>query len=166
MNLALLPVLLRYWLLLLLGLVLDGSSHHGRKVLGQLGGKLEFFCADGRAAGLLLLLWRRRVLEPLQLVQLMVFVLLLVLGQAGESMVLWLRRLVFHLGIQLAMLCELFIVLRLCAVDDGRGVALLHDGVFCLWGGLLVVVHNEANEAGVAGTAAVRGGRAIVSTLV
>jgi hypothetical protein len=96
LHLALLPVLLRYWLLLLLlSLLLDGGGHHGRKVLGQLGGKLEFICADGRAAGLLL--WRRRVLEPLQLVQLMVFVLLLVLGQAGESVVFWLRGLMFHL---------------------------------------------------------------------
>jgi hypothetical protein len=141
--LALLPVLLRYWLLLLLlSLLLDGGGHHGRKVLGQLGGKLEFICANGRAAGLLL--WCRRVLEPLQLVQLMVFMLLLVLGQARESMVLWLRGLMVHLGVQVAMLGELLIVLSFCAVDDGRGVALLHDGILRLWGGLLVVVvHHE-----------------------
>jgi hypothetical protein len=140
LHLAFLPVLLRYWLLLLLllGLILDSRSHHGRKVLGQLGGKLEFICADRGTAGLLL--WCRRVLEPLQLVQLMVFVLLLVLGQAGESMVFWLRGLMLHLRVQVAMLGELLIVLSFCAVDDGRGVALLHDGILRLWGGLLVVV--------------------------
>ena len=41
-------VLLRHRVLPL-SLVLDGGSHHGRKALGQLGGKLEVICAHRRA---------------------------------------------------------------------------------------------------------------------
>lgn len=56
LHLPTLSILLLH-LLLLLSLILDRGSHHGRKALGQLGGELQLICADGRA-GILLL--RRR----------------------------------------------------------------------------------------------------------
>jgi hypothetical protein len=74
----------------------------------------------------------------------MVLLVLLVLGHGGQAVVVWLGGLVFYLGLQFAVLSELFIVLGVCAVDHGRGIALLHDGILCLRGVLLVLVHNEA----------------------
>jgi hypothetical protein len=144
LHLPTLSILLRH-LLLLLSLVLNGGSHHGRKALGQLGGQLQLICADGRAG--VLLLRRGRVLKPLELVQFMVLMLFLVLRDDGKSVVLRLGGLMVHLWLQVAMLGELLIVLCLGAVDHGGRVALLHDGIPLLWIRLLVV-HDEAGASG------------------
>jgi hypothetical protein len=161
LHLTLLAVLLLHWLLLMC-LILDGGSHHGGEALGQLGSKLELIDAYGRAG--VLLLRGRRVLESLELVQLVVLVVLvLVLWHGGQAVVLRLGGLVVvHLGLQLAMLGQLLIVLGgVCAVDNRGGVALLHRGVFCLWG-VLLLVHNEGEIGQMRRMSPVRGCQTLV----
>jgi hypothetical protein len=76
----------------------------------------------------------------------MVLLVLLMFGYYRQSMMDCLSGLVLllDLGLQFAMLGELLIVLRVCAVDNGGGIALLHHGILCLRGVLLILVHNEA----------------------
>ncbi len=136
-----LPVVLWWHRVLPLSLVLDGGSHHGREVLSQLGGKLEVICAHRRAR--VLLLWGRRVLEPLKAMQTMVLVLVMLVVLL---LVLRLGVLMAHLRFQIAVLCKLLVVLCFCSVDNGRRIALLHHSVLFLRGRLCVVHHEGCSE--------------------